>query len=109
MVQVWKVRMYQEGDEIGIVSLVNLVFPSSEYRMRCWLWEYKNNPYRFLTVVAEHKGKIVGHMGLFLIDVKVGNRVIRRSQACDLCVHPDFRHQGMFFGYGKNFSEGGIR
>jgi len=93
--------MYQEDDEIGIVSLINLVSPSNKYNKRRWLWEYKNNPYGFLTVVAEDNGRIVGHMGLVLIDVKVGNKIIRGSQACDLCVHPDFRRQGMFLTIGK--------
>lgn len=100
MVRVWKVRMYQEGDEIGIVSLMNLE-ENSEYNLRRWLWKYKHNPYGFLTVVAEHNGRIVGHMGLFLVDVKVGNKIIRGSQACELGVHPDFRHQGMFLAIGK--------
>jgi len=97
----WKIRMYQEGDEIGIVNLMNLVMPRSAYKMNRWLWEYKNNPYGYLIVVAEHNGNIVGHMGLFLIEIKVGNKIIMGSQACDLCVHPDFRRQGMFLAIGK--------
>jgi len=105
MIKEWKLRMYQEGDETGIVSLINLVFPTAEYDMRRWLWKYKNNPYGFLAVVAEHNGKIVGHMSLFLFDVKVGKQIIRGSQACDLCVHPAFRRQGMFLAIGKTLME----
>lgn len=97
----WKVRLYQEGDEIGIVNLLKLVFPESEYNMRRWLWKYKANPRGFMAVVGEHRGEIVGHMGLVLVDLKVGNGIIRGSQACDLCIHPDFRRQGMFLAIGK--------
>lgn len=93
--------MYQEGDEIGIVDLMNLEVRVSEYSLRRWLWRYKNNPYGFLTVVAEHNGQIVGHMGLFLVDIKVGNKIIKGSQASELFVHPDFRRQGMFLAIGK--------
>jgi hypothetical protein len=96
----WRVRDYQDGDETDIVNLVNIE-GKPRYDLRQWLWWFKNNPYGFLTCVSEHDGKIVGHMGLSLLDIKVGDQIIRASQASALIVHPDFRHQGMFLAIGK--------
>lgn len=101
MTQRWKVRIYQDGDEKGIVSLMNYVFPHSEYNIRRWLWEYKNNPYGYLAVVATLGGQIVGHMGLVPVSMKVGNHILKGGQAVDLAVHPNFRHQGMSLRLGE--------
>ena len=100
----WKVRFYQEGDETGIIDLMNLVFRGPKHvraNTELWSWKYKTAPRGFLAVVAEDHGKLVGHMGLQLMDVKVGNRIITGSQACDLCVHPDYLRQGMSLAMGK--------
>ena len=101
MIRQWELRFYREGDEKEIVRLLNLALPESNYTLARWLWEYKNNPYGFLTIVAEHEGRVVGHMGLFFLELQVGDMVIKGSQACDLAVHPDFRNQGMFLAMGK--------
>jgi predicted N-acetyltransferase YhbS len=105
----WKVRIYQEGDETGIIDLMNLVFRQTKYdmeytrerAMKFWSWKYKTAPRGFLTVVADDHGKIVGHMGLQLMDIKVGNKITTGSQACDLCVHPDYQRQGMSLAIGR--------
>lgn len=97
----WKVRSYQEGDETAIIDLMNLVFRGTKHDTRFWSWKYKTAPRGFLSVVADDHGKVVGHMGLQLMDVKVGNRIITGSQACDLCVHPDYLRQGMSLAIGR--------
>jgi len=91
----WKARIYQEGDETRIVDLMNMVFRHKN-DVRFWSWKYKTAPRGFLSVVAEDHGKIVGHLGFQLLNVKVGNKIIIGSQACDLCVNPDYRGQGIF-------------
>ena len=101
MRRAWKVRMYREGDEIGIVNLTNLVFGPSQLRLKRWFWEYKNNPFGFLESVAEHNGQIVGHMGLVPVNMKIGDSIVRGSQGVELAVHPDYRRQGMFLTLAK--------
>jgi len=112
----WKVRPYQEGDETEIVDLYNLdlkldsekrVEESTikQYSLDNWLWMFKNNPYGFLTIVGEHKGRIVGLMNLFCMDMKIGDRTIRASQASGLFVHPKYRRQGMFLAIGRTMFE----
>ena len=102
MTQRWKVRIYQDGDEKGIVNLMNRVFPHSNYDIRRWLWEYKNNPCGYLAAVATFDGQIVGHMGLVPVNMKVGNHILKGGQAVDLAVHPNFRRQGMSLKLGEN-------
>lgn len=100
MARVWKVRMYREGDETGIVSLFHVV-PGSKYTIKRWFWEYKNNPFGCVETIAECNGQIVGHMGLIQVNMKIGDNIVRGSQAVDLIVHPNFRRQGMFLAIGK--------
>lgn len=108
----WKVRFYHEGDETGIVDLYNMDLKMDskgrgeesslkEYSLETWLWNFKKDPFGFLTVVGEHEGKIVGHMSLFYLDMKIGERTVRASQASGLFVHPDYRGQGIFLAIGK--------
>lgn len=102
----WKLRFYEDGDEESIVDLINLTIPAARYSINRWLWEYKNNPYGFLAVVAQNDKRIVGHMGLFFFRLKVGERIILGSQACDLGIHPDFRGKGIFLAIGRALMKG---
>jgi GNAT superfamily N-acetyltransferase len=111
----WQVRPYQKGDECQIVDMYNLDFKLDsekrgeetrrQYSLDDWLWQFENNPYGFLTIVAEHREKIVGVMSSFYMDMKIGNRTIRSSQASGLFVHPDYRKQGMFLAIGRTMFE----
>jgi predicted N-acetyltransferase YhbS len=101
----WKVRSYHDGDEVGIVELQNTEPRTRPYMLERWFWRYKNNPYGFLTVVAEHDGKIVGHMAWWLLEMKFGGKKIVASQASELVVHPGYRRQGMFLAMGKALAE----
>jgi len=101
MKPLWNVRLYQKGDEVGIVNLMNLVFPNASYDIKRWLWEYLGNPLGYLAAVADYSGQIVGHMGLVPARMKIGQRLVTGAQAVDLAVHPKFRRQGMFVEIGK--------
>ena len=97
----WKVRQYQDGDESGIVDLMNVEPQEKPYTLERWRWRYESNPYGFITTVAEAKGQIVGHMGLFFLPIRIGRHVLMGAQASELAVHPNFRRQGMFLAIGK--------
>lgn len=101
----WEVRPYHDGDEVGIVELQNIEPGTRPYTLERWFWRYKDNPYGFLTIVAEHDGKIVGHMGWWLLEMKFGGKTIVASQASELVVHPNHRRQGMFLAMGKALAE----
>lgn len=105
----WKVRAYEKGDEYGIVKLQDLDPEENESALERWHWKYDQNPYGFVAVVAESNGDIVGHMGLFFVDMKIGGKIITASQASELMVHPNYRRQGMFLAIGKKLMEEALK
>jgi len=102
MNKLWAIRKYKEGDEKGLVQLIKLVYEKeTEQAMSDWIWYYRNNPFGHFIGIAEHDGQIIGHMALIPIYMKVGEKTKKSSQAVDLAVHPDFRHQGIFLAIGE--------
>lgn len=107
----WSIREYREGDEEGILQLSKAVHPDRDYSQekwsRWWYWMYKHNPAGMSKIwVAEHDSKIVGQYPLILVNLKVGDDVVKASQNIDLMTHPDYRYQGIFSKLaGKALSE----
>jgi len=99
----WSVRMYKEGDKLGILELMKLA--GIERTAKDWSWEYENNPFNNYIGVAEQRGQIIGHMALIPMCMKVGEDTLMGSQAVDLVVHPDFRRQGIFLDLGRTLME----
>jgi GNAT superfamily N-acetyltransferase len=95
----WSVRLYREGDEQGILELMNL--SGIKRKIEDWYWEYGENPSGHLVGVAECSGRIIGHMALVPIYMKSGPETVKGCQAVDLIVHPKFRGQGIFLAIGK--------
>ena len=97
----WTIRLHNDGDETGYVTLMNIVFPKYKCNIKRWLWEFKDNPFGSIQVFGDSRGKIVGHMGLTCVPIKIEECIVRGSQAVDLAVHPQFRRKGMFIEIGK--------
>lgn len=95
----WSVRLYREGDEQGILKLMNLA--GIQRKIEEWSWEYEKNPFGCLIGVAEYDRQIIGHMALVSVFIKTSLRSIKGCQAVDLIVHPKFRGQGIFLAIGK--------
>lgn len=96
----WSIRAYKEGDEEGIYKLHQAVYPSEQHDrdawMRWWRWKYRNSPAGAGQIwVADHRGRIVGHYAAIFMQIKVGNEILKASQALDLMTHPDYRRQGI--------------
>jgi len=103
--RVWTIRAYKDGDETGYIELMNRVFQNSKFNLKQWRWEFPDNPFGFLQVFGDFHGKIVGHMALVQVPMKIGDCTVQGSQAVDLAVHPDFRRQRMFLEIGKNLMQ----
>jgi len=101
----WTIRPYKEGDETGYITLMNNVFPRYKCDLKRWHWESIDNPFGSIQIFGDFRGKIVGHMELICVPIKIENHVIRGSQAVDLAVHPSFRHKGMFLEIGKKLMQ----
>lgn len=97
----WSMRVYNEGDEEGILELWKAVHPEREYDrekwLRWWRWMYKENPAGEGRIwLAEHGDKIVGQYAIMPVNVKIGNKIVFSSQSLDTMTHPDYRRQKVF-------------
>lgn len=99
------IRVYRKGDEKSYIALMRDVFPKYKCDLRRWRWEFVNAPLSSIQMFAEINGKIVGHMGLICLPIKIGNRIIKGSQAVDLAVHPSYRGRGIFLMIGQKLME----
>lgn len=93
----WHVRLYKQGDEVGINSLVNHVFGGNR-SIRAWNWKYQkhllSSPCSTI-VIAEANGGIVGAYPSINCSLIVdGHRVIF-PQVVDNCIATDWRCQGI--------------
>jgi len=103
MKPLWVVRRYKGGDEYGIARLFKIEGGLGEYQWtRIWSWKHKESPVGHLTMVAEHKGQIVGHMSSIHVNMKVNKKTVIGSVVVDLLVHPSFRRQGIFRTLNEN-------
>ena len=85
------VRMYQPGDEAGIIDLYNSVFPNRIDRSH-WEWKFRDNPAGFpLIGVAVQDSKIIGHISLNAVQAFVKGQRIRAAQAVDVMVNTKCR------------------
>lgn len=104
MIENLKIRPYQEGDEKGILTLMNAVY-GQWHGLNYWRWKYKENPLGFFPNwiwMAESNGKIVGHYTVIPVRMKIGNKYILAAQSVDTATHPDYRRQGIFENLAKN-------
>lgn len=105
-------RPYQQGDEEGIVDLMELVFNGWPHLdLGCspldhWRWKYEANPIRasFVTV-AESGGEIIGCHHAIPVNIRVGGELLPCTTSADYAVHPDFRELGISKRMGIEISE----
>ncbi|MEM2146369.1 MAG: GNAT family N-acetyltransferase [Candidatus Jordarchaeaceae archaeon] len=99
------IRVYKKGDELGYITLMNIVFPRYKCDIQRWHWEFAYNPFGSIQVFADFGGKIIGHMGLIFVPIKIGDHIFHGSQAVDLAVHPSFRGKGIFLKIGRKLMQ----
>ena len=105
MAQEYSIRPYESGDEEGIVQLLQLVFNGwPNFDLDCspvdhWRWKYLCNPTgESLVIIGESNGEIVGCSHTYLINLKMGERIVKGGFAADAAVHPDYRGKGLWKG-----------
>lgn len=111
-----EIRAYRPGDEHGILSSYNQVFPTADGSIKPrgldhWRWKFEANPSGLIQItVAEHKehGIVGSYPVLPLRMILEGERRIC-AQAVDLVVLPQFRRHGerpgLFVTLGKKNQE----
>jgi GNAT superfamily N-acetyltransferase len=96
------VRRYRDGDEKGIVDLLDLTFGRWPHLdipgtpIDYWRWKYKGNPEHGSSItVGEAGGRIVGCHHRIILRAKVMDDILLAGTAVDFAVHPDHRGRGL--------------
>lgn len=77
------IRLYEKGDEEGIVRLFNAVFPCP-VDLGYWKWKYAQNPAHFPWIAVALRGsEIVGHCCYSPARVLLGERIVLAGQGVD--------------------------
>ncbi len=92
-------RYFRIGDEKGIIELQNDVFDSTRKTNRHkWEWQYINNPQGETKIlVYETTNKIIGHLSLMPIILKIQNENILSGKTENGMMHAKHR------GFGNHF------
>ena len=101
-------RLYAQGDEDQIFELVKAVWgskleiPKKNYWNEGWQWMYTCNPAgKPIIWLAEQNGRLVGEYPLIMVDIKVGDRLVKAGQIVDTMTHPQYRRQKIAFSLGS--------
>jgi len=98
----YSTRLFESGDEIEIVPLLDLIFDGWPHLdLPCspldhWRWKYKENPTGILGIaVAISNGRIIGCFHVIPGRMKILDKVILCMTGADLAVNPDYRGIGV--------------
>jgi predicted N-acetyltransferase YhbS len=90
------IRLYEPGDEEQIMALHSKVM-NTPWSMDFWRWLYLDNPAgEAVTVVAEDRGRIVGHFAYFPFRMQWQGRPFMGSKSVQAMVDPDYQGRGLF-------------
>ncbi|MCX6654005.1 MAG: hypothetical protein NTY03_02660, partial [Candidatus Bathyarchaeota archaeon] len=101
----YNARLYQVGDEHGIVPLLEEIFnPWPKFDTECsladhWRWKFLDNPVNkniFPHAVAEYKGEIIGVSHGMLYHIKLGDGTYLVSKGADVAVKSNYQGIGIF-------------
>ncbi len=98
MSQEIKIRIYREGDEVGIVEILKRCFPvwaNQKNPIEYWRWKFLDTPLKSIIVIAEDNNKIVGVGHRITFNLKIGENVIPCQIGPDFCTHPEYRGKGI--------------
>jgi hypothetical protein len=86
------IRLYEPGDEHGIVALFNAVFPEPRSES-AWRWKSLNNPAGCALIgVSTHHDSISGHLCFNRVPFKTGSVVCHGAQAVDMVTSDRYRN-----------------
>lgn len=85
-------RLYQKGDEHGIVKLFKEIF-GREMTLEEWRWKYNKNHSEkvYSSVVAHKELGIVAHYGGVRLPLIYRGKLASCLAICDVMIHPKFR------------------
>ncbi len=104
-----KIRRFRKGDERGIKRVLESI--QRPITLQEWNWRFMENPFgRPGILVAETDGgELVGHIGTFPMELKIGSEIVRTWQIVDSAVLESFRGRGIFSELFRKGMESGKR
>lgn len=102
-----QIRRYSSEDVPQILELVRTVYDENSYEkaVQKFKWQYEQNPKNTsqgpIILVLEDGGKIIGSIGAFAQELKLGDGYYPAYWVGDYMVHPDFRR----LSYGLNVAK----
>lgn len=99
MIKDFQVRLYEKGDEKGIVELLKLAFPvwaKNDLAIDHWRWKYLDAPLQSVVVVATGDGNIIGVNHDMSFKTKIGSSILLSQFGSDAATHPDYRGMGVY-------------
>ena len=100
------IRTYQEGDEDQLFELRKAVFPDRqliwENWLKSWRWKYQECPWGSRTWLADDNGRIASQHSVWIMNLKVGDDVIKVAQLVDAATRPDYRRKGIWLNLLTN-------
>lgn len=90
------VRLYQSGDEDGIIRLFNNVFDREMTRAE-WQWKYVRGRERvYASLAVNHLGAVIAHYGGLPQRMVHNSKEIHGMAIGDVMVHPSYRGTKLF-------------
>ncbi|MFH1587596.1 MAG: GNAT family N-acetyltransferase [Candidatus Diapherotrites archaeon] len=91
-----KIRQYKKGDEVRIKELIKS--SSRPVTIQEWNWRFLENPFGepIILIAESPDGELVGHIGAFPMELKIGETIVKAYQAIDFVVSEEFREKGIF-------------
>lgn len=94
-----QIRPYQEGDELGVVILDDLLelHPWNRRNLENWRWKFKGeNPAGdSLNYVAEFEGELVSYFAVIPMRYWINEEKIRGSHSIAMMVKPEWQNRGL--------------
>lgn len=92
----WTVRPARNGDEDGILRLLNQVYhPWGSAALLTWKYSYHPDGLDLPAWVAEYGGEIIAHYGMWPLQAVLNGETVPAAQSIDAGVSPNFRRQGI--------------
>lgn len=91
-----ELKNYQEGDELKILELFELVF-KQKLTQEQWLWRFRKNPAgKHLIKLMWDNDKLIGHYAVSPIVMSVEGNDVLTAHSLTTMTHPEYGGRGIF-------------
>lgn len=101
-----EIRNYQQGDELKILELFEIVF-GKKMTLEYWTWRFLNNPFSrdMLIHLMWEDEKLIGQYALSPVRMRIDGENKMAALAMSLMTHPDYQGKGVFAKLGNSLHD----